>query len=122
MCGIGGWLGDGSRQGSDALLAALRHRGPDGEGTWSDPDGRAVLVHTRLAIIDLSSGGAQPMTAAATPDGTAGVAQTERYAIVFNGEIYNYAALRGDLEKAGETFAGHSDTEVLLKLLIRFGE
>ncbi len=61
MCGIAGWFGKSIACDAASLIAALRHRGPDGEGLWQDPEGRAGLVHTRLAIIDLSETGAQPM-------------------------------------------------------------
>ncbi|MRR50485.1 MAG: asparagine synthase (glutamine-hydrolyzing), partial [Rhodocyclaceae bacterium] len=90
-------------------LASLRHRGPDAQAGWSE--GAIVLGHARLAILDLSPLGAQPMQ---SPDG--------RFVIVFNGEIYNFPELRTELETAGETFAGHSDTEVLLRLYQREGE
>src|SRR5258706_1421071 len=114
MCGIGGVFGWSEAEGLEAvgtaadLSAALAHRGPDGEGTLID--GCALLVHRRLAIIDPTPAGRQPMT---TPDG--------RYAIVFNGEIYNYRELRADLERAGGRFATASDTEVLLALIVRDG-
>ncbi len=86
-------------------------RGPDGEGLWVDPDGRAALAHRRLSIIDLSEGGAQPM---ASDDGA--------LVLSFNGEIYNYEALRDDLARRGHTFRSHSDTEVLLHLYAEKGE
>jgi len=91
------------------LAESLHHRGPDASAIWAK-DG-VGLAHTRLAILDLSSAGAQPM---ASPDG--------RYVIAYNGEVYNFRALRDDLEAAGERFAGHSDTEVVLRLLAREGE
>jgi asparagine synthase (glutamine-hydrolysing) len=125
MCGIAGWFGQGMASDAVALTAALRHRGPDGEGAWSDIDGCAGLVHTRLAILDLSGAGAQPMAwpsrdagEPANPDTSA---PAERYSIVFNGEIYNFRELRAALEARGEHFTGHSDTEVLLRLLVRDG-
>src|SRR5471032_2949551 len=114
MCGIGGVFGWSQAEGFDAtrtaadLSAALAHRGPDGEGTLID--GPALLVHRRLAIIDPTPAGRQPMT---TPDG--------RHSIVFNGEIYNYRELRADLERAGVRFTTSSDTEVLLALVVRDG-
>jgi asparagine synthase (glutamine-hydrolysing) len=80
-------------------------RGPDGCGEWVSADGRVGFGHRRLAIIDLSAEAAQPMTSA---DGSA--------VIVFNGEIYNYKALRADLEAQGRVFRTQSDTEVLLQL------
>jgi asparagine synthase (glutamine-hydrolysing) len=113
MCGIAGVVrpsGPAAPDPSAALVAALAHRGPDGRGVWQSPHGDALLVHTRLAIIDPGPSGAQPM---ATPDG--------RHRIVFNGEIYNYRELRQSLESRGERFATGSDTEVLLRLLARDG-
>src|SRR2546422_5297605 len=114
MCGIAGVFGWSEADGFDAtraaadLSAALAHRGPDGEGTLID--GRTLLVHRRLAIIDPTPAGRQPMS---TPD--------RRYSIVFNGEIYNYRELRADLERAGVRFTTASDTEVLLALAVRDG-
>jgi asparagine synthase (glutamine-hydrolysing) len=109
------WDGDaaGPSNGDAAsrLLKSLEHRGPDGSGAWTSPDGRALLVHTRLAIVDLTPTGAQPMSSA---DG--------RYCIVLNGEIYNHEELRRELERDGAAFRGTSDTEVLLELFAREGE
>jgi asparagine synthase (glutamine-hydrolysing) len=109
MCGIAG-----STRADPGILAALlggiHHRGPDGTGTWRDPTSTTGLVHARLAIIDLSPGGAQPRL---SDDG--------RYAITYNGEIFNYRTLRAELEAAGERFASASDTEILLRLLMREG-
>jgi asparagine synthase (glutamine-hydrolysing) len=109
MCGIVGAVlaGSGDVRLEDAV-ACLEHRGPDQEAAWSE--GEARLGFRRLAIIDLSEAGHQPMH---SPDG--------RYAIVFNGEIYNFQELRDDLEAKGERFRGHSDTEVLLRLFAREG-
>ncbi len=116
MCGIAGIL---ENRGSDpqelnsrlqALAASLRHRGPDASGTWNDALGFVGLAHTRLAILDLTSSGNQPMS---TPDGA--------LHIVFNGEIYNFQALRADLEAGGVQFKSHSDTEVILRLYERDG-
>lgn len=89
---------------------AMAARGPDGAGLWLSDDGRVGLAHRRLAILDLSEAGAQPMASA---DG--------RLHIVFNGEIYNYRALRADLEQSGIRFRSDSDTEVLLALYRRHG-
>lgn len=118
MCGIAGILcptapGSSLRERLDPelrrLAEALHHRGPDARAIWVE--GGIGLAHTRLAILDLSSAGAQPM---ASPDG--------RHVIAYNGEVYNFRALRKDLETSGERFAGHSDTEVVLRLLAREGE
>jgi asparagine synthase (glutamine-hydrolysing) len=116
MCGIAGIL---EKFGSNpqelnsrlqSLAASLRHRGPDASGTWNDAFGLVGLAHTRLAILDLTSSGNQPMS---TPDGA--------LHIVFNGEIYNFQALRADLEAGGVHFISHSDTEVILRLYERDG-
>ena len=110
MCGIAGLVGlRSSRAALAQMLALMRHRRPDGEGVWEDKDGDAVLGHRRLAIIDLATGD-QPMESA---DG--------RYAITFNGEIYNYRELRPDLERRGVSFRTTSDTEVLLAGLMLDG-
>jgi asparagine synthase (glutamine-hydrolysing) len=92
------------------MMAALSHRGPDGSGLWQDTTSATGLVHTRLAVIDLSPGGAQPRQ---SDDG--------RFALTYNGEIFNYRALRDELEAKGERFRSESDTEVLLRLLQREG-
>ncbi|MCC7109122.1 MAG: asparagine synthetase B, partial [Deltaproteobacteria bacterium] len=107
MCGIAGIVGLGaSRDRVSAMSAAIRHRGPDGDGLFV---GQGVaLAHRRLKVIDLSAAAAQPMTSA---DG--------RKVIVFNGEIYNYKALRREL--GDERFRSHSDTEVLLASVERWG-
>jgi asparagine synthase (glutamine-hydrolysing) len=81
----------------------LTHRGPDDHGLWADGPAGIALAHRRLSIIDLSPLGHQPMH---SPDG--------RFTIVFNGEIYNYRAIRAELENLGYQFQGHSDTEVML--------
>jgi asparagine synthase (glutamine-hydrolysing) len=111
MCGIAGVFGyhdTAPPADPEELLRireSMRTRGPDGAGLWIDPDRRIGLAHRRLAIIDLSPGGAQPM---ATADG--------RLRITFNGEIYNYRELKRDLEAKGYRFQSNSDTEVLLHL------
>ena len=93
----------------DAMVA----RGPDGAGAWIAADGRVGLAHRRLAIINLSPSGAQPMALADDPAGAPSV--------TFNGEIYNYRELRRELEETGATFRSTSDTEVLLHLYARHG-
>lgn len=110
MCGIAGQFGRLDPGFPARARLGLRHRGPDGSGVWQA--GQASLVHTRLAILDLSEGGAQPMV---------NVTPTGRAVLVFNGEIYNYRELRADLLAQGETFTSQSDTEVLLRLLLREG-
>jgi asparagine synthase (glutamine-hydrolysing) len=109
MCGIAGSTA-ADRGILTRMMGSLRHRGPDGASFWQDATSGTGLVHTRLAVIDLSPGGAQPRISA---DG--------RYAITFNGEIYNYRALRTELEEGGERFVSESDTEVLLRILQREG-
>jgi len=114
MCGIAGIVG-GRGPGEDAkiairrMIALQRHRGPDGEGYY---DGiGASLGHCRLAILDLSEAGHQPMSDASS-----------RYWITFNGEIYNYLELAEELRALGHRFRGHSDTEVLLAAFAQWGE
>ena len=94
-----------------AIRDHMRLRGPDGTGEWFSADQRVGLGHRRLAIIDLSERGAQPM---ASQDG--------RYIITFNGEIYNHQELRRSLEAQGRSFVSGSDTEVLLQLYAAKGE
>jgi asparagine synthase (glutamine-hydrolysing) len=107
MCGLVVHVAAGGARPVDAALAVVAHRGPDDQGTWASPSGRAVLGHRRLSILDLSAAGRQPMASA---DG--------RYHVVYNGEIYNYLELRAEL---GGTFATGSDTEVLLAAFARWG-
>lgn len=95
---------------AENLRESLRHRGPDDSGIWYARDAGMALVHTRLAILDLSPAGHQPMQ---TDDG--------RLTIVFNGEIYNFKELRAELVQAGISLKSHSDTEVLLHLYARHG-
>ncbi len=113
MCGIAGLLSaQGRPVDRDRLVrmsGAIAHRGPDGDALWVE--GAAGLAHRRLAIVDLSPNGAQPM---ASVDG--------RFVVVFNGEIYNYKELREPLTVDKEPFQSTSDTEVLLKLYERHGE
>jgi asparagine synthase (glutamine-hydrolysing) len=109
MCGIAGLLGRSPEQFAQRVRPALNHRGPDDAGHWQDA--LTCLVHTRLAILDLSPSGHQPM---ASPDG--------RWQLVFNGEIYNHNDLRQRLEAEGHRFRGSGDTEVLLAWMSRHGE
>jgi asparagine synthase (glutamine-hydrolysing) len=103
MCGIAGFVGQGHLADLQVMSHALKHRGPDGEGAWSEPAHGVFLAHRRLAIIDVACG-AQPM---ATPD--------RRLVVVYNGEIYNHVELRAQLESLGHRFqTDHCDTEVLL--------
>ena len=138
MCGICGFTG--ASQGDLPILKAMcdimAHRGPDGEGQYLD--GGVALGHRRLSLIDLE-GGNQPMVRAdggrdarttspalaldGTPlAGAEDAAATGQYAIVFNGEIYNYRDLRAELEAQGWAFKTHSDTEVLLTGYLAWGE
>lgn len=112
MCGIAGyWSAAGGPVEATAMAAALTHRGPDDGGAWADASAGIALSHRRLSIIDLSPAGHQPMT---SPDG--------RWVIVYNGEIYNHAAIRAELEAAGEReWRGHSDTETLVRGIARWG-
>ena len=113
MCGLTGFLGgprSRDRDESGALLTrmsdAIFHRGPDGGGVWSDPACAIGLAHRRLAIVDLSAAGAQPMS---SPSG--------RFVIAFNGEIYNHLSIREDIERERAMTApwrGTSDTETFL--------
>ena len=109
MCGIAGLLTPGSSD-ADEITATLQkmarslaHRGPDAEGYWTE--GEVALGHRRLAILDLSDAGAQPMRS-----------EKGRHVTVFNGEIYNHLDMRRDLAVDGDThdWRGHSDTETLL--------
>jgi asparagine synthase (glutamine-hydrolysing) len=92
------------------MSAALQHRGPDGDGLWATQSGNVVLAHRRLAILDVSEAGAQPMV-----DDESGCT------ISFNGEIYNFKDLRRELESLGEIFHSTSDTEVVLKAYKHWG-
>lgn len=93
-----------------AMSAQLLHRGPDAGDVWSDEEVGIAFGHRRLAIIDVSDAGRQPMHSA-----------SGRYVLTFNGEIYNFASMRADLEQAGQRFRGHSDTEVLLGAIEAWG-
>lgn len=116
MCGIAGifaYQDTAPKIDRDELLKIRDHminRGPDGSGMWLSADQRVGLAHRRLAIIDLSDGGAQPMVDTSTGN-----------QVVFNGEIYNYVTLRHELIGLGHQFRSNSDTEVLLKLYAEYG-
>ncbi len=118
MCGIAGAFINGAHDPSlvDRMTGPLRHRGPDDSGRWDDPDAgsgpRMVLGHRRLAIVDLSPLGHQPM---ASVDG--------RWMIAFNGEIYNHLAIRTELDAAAlaPAWRGHSDTETLVAAIAAWG-
>ena len=117
MCGITGFIDLSYKYDTEALeeLATsmadkIQHRGPDAQGIWVDPEVGIALGFRRLAILDLTPTGDQPMVSA---DG--------RYVIVFNGEVYNFAELRSKLEALGHSFRGRSDTEVMLAAFCQWG-
>jgi asparagine synthase (glutamine-hydrolysing) len=111
MCGIAGFVDLKRRFGPDELRTiasrmadSLSHRGPDDQGVWTDAEAGVALGHTRLAIIDLSPAGAQPM-----------ISSCGRFVLSYNGEVYNAPELRAELQAAGRPFRGHSDTEVMVE-------
>ena len=112
MCGIAGILNlDGAPASESTVTSmadAIIHRGPDGFGSWAE--GPAAFGHRRLAIIDLSELGRQPMH---TPDG--------RYVLTYNGEVYNFPELRAELERLGHVFRSHSDSEIVLHAWAEWG-
>ena len=115
MCAIAGSVSVNTAtanglQGLNAMLNAMKHRGPDSSGTWVNQQGGVALGHNRLSILDLSSGGHQPMINKLNGD-----------VLVFNGEIYNFLELRKTLEELGAHFRSRSDTEVLLLALQFWG-
>src|SRR5437870_534221 len=115
MCGLSGifaYHSAAAKPDNGELLTtrdAMHKRGPDGAGTWWSTDRHCGLGHRRLAILDLSERASQPM-----------ISEDGRFAIVFNGEIYNYRELRRALEKRGVRFRTTSDTEVLLQLYAHY--
>ncbi len=117
MCGIAGLWDQRARVGPDALGHAakrmtdiMRHRGPDAGDVWCDAQAGLALGHRRLSIIDLTPTGAQPM-----------VSSCGRFVISFNGEVYNFAEIRPELEALGRKFRGHSDTEVIVEACAEWG-
>ncbi len=118
MCGFCGFLDLRRDQPEDvqltrvtAMADRIRHRGPDGSGTWVDAETGLALGHRRLAVIDLSVQGHQPMHSA-----------SGRWVTVYNGEVYNFEAIRAELAGAGgAAWRGHSDTEVILAAVERWG-
>lgn len=114
MCGIAGFIGESQSHHPSEILkrmsSVLAHRGPDSFNTYIDIDKNIALLHRRLAIIDLSEEGSQPM-----------VSTSGRYTIIFNGEIYNYLELKQELKDTGHTFYGKSDTEVILAAFEEWG-
>ena len=112
MCGIVASVGidpEIVRVRGDDAIQSLAHRGPDDEHSWGD--GRVWMGHRRLAIIDLTAGGRQPM-----------IHEPSGVVITYNGEIFNYIELRAELESAGFSFRTRSDTEVLLGAYVKWGE
>jgi asparagine synthase (glutamine-hydrolysing) len=118
MCGVSGFWASDSPTEAEAkarlrgMTDAIAHRGPDGDGAWVDLPSGVALGHRRLAIIDLSESGRQPMVSA-----------SGRFVISFNGEVFNYEQLRSELERAGlaPQWRGHSDTEVMLAAIEAWG-
>ncbi len=117
MCGIAGWIDarrmmepDAARALLAEMSATLVHRGPDDAGQWLDPAARVALGHQRLSIIDLTASGHQPM-----------VSRSGRWILTYNGEVYNHGELRARLVAAGSSFRGHSDTEVIVEAIDRWG-
>lgn len=111
MCGITGlWLQGRKPESIDAMRDSLAHRGPDSHGEWRDEAHGVALGHRRLAILDLSDAGAQPMTS-----------RSGRFVIVYNGEIYNFRELASELRARGREFDGRSDTEVVLAAIEAYG-
>src|SRR4051812_17950844 len=120
MCGIAGFQGDFSRELLTAMTGAVAHRGPDGSGELylrGEAGPATGLGHRRLAIIDLSDSGRQPMTL----ECEVGRGSQAGLTLIYNGEIYNYRELRAELIAAGHVFETATDSEVLLHLYQRDG-
>src|SRR5664279_3147497 len=117
MCGIAGLI-DGSRPGNRlglessarAMADAIAYRGPDGSGVWSDAEAGVALAHRRLAIVDLTPAGAQPM-----------VSSDGRWVISYNGEVYNAESIAAEPQMAGLVRRGTSDTEIIIESVARRG-
>ncbi|PYO04352.1 MAG: asparagine synthase (glutamine-hydrolyzing) [Gemmatimonadetes bacterium] len=116
MCGLAGFFCTGNHRPDEMRVIASRmadaivHRGPDDSGVWVDSGAGIALGFRRLAIVDLSAQGHQPMRSS-----------SGRYIIIFNGEVYNHQRLRRELESSGCSFRGHSDTEVILAAFEEWG-
>lgn len=117
MCGVAGFFDARARTSpvtaeatARRMIAALDHRGPDAEGVWTDAETGVALGHRRLAIVDLSPAGRQPMASA-----------DHRFVVAYNGEIYNWRELRAELEGLGRRFRSSSDTEVLVEACAAWG-
>jgi len=114
MCGFAGFVGSAPEQELRTQVCRMAdqlvHRGPDDSGVWVDAEAGIALGFRRLAIVDLSPTGRQPM-----------ISSNGRYVMVFNGEVYNFGELRKDLESRGHAFRGHSDTEVMLEAVSEWG-
>ena len=117
MCGIAGFLDrshntqqDDGKRVATGRADTMITRGPDDGGVWIDQSNRIGLAHRRLAVIDLTSAGHQPM-----------VSRNQRYVLTYNGEIYNSQELRKELESLNQSFRGTSDSEVLLEACATWG-
>ena len=116
MCGVAGFWAPGrdiadGRATLVAMTDAIRHRGPDADGHWCDEAAGLYLGHRRLAILDLTAAGSQPM-----------MSGSQRYVISFDGGIYNFEDIRKELSLDGVRFRGQSDTEVLLTAIKKYLE
>src|SRR5438094_858076 len=113
MCGLLAVF-DGSRRPSvgdvERGLDAIRHRGPDSTNIWVSPNGRTILGHKRLSLVDLTTTGDQPV-----------VNETGSIHAIVNGEFYDFETIRADLEARGHRFRSHSDSEILVHLYEEYG-